>query len=84
VLRRGTKEGEKIGMQKGLKKGIKEGLKEGLEKGKQEGLQTAKLETAKKMLSLNEPIEKIALITDLSIEDIEKLKQPTADVFCES
>ncbi len=43
--------------------------------GIQEGIQTNKIETAKKMLARNIDINLISEITNLSQEEIEKLKQ---------
>ena len=59
--------------------GHEEGLKEGLEKGMQQGLEKGSLEksieTAKKMLQEGLDISIISRCTDLSIEEVEKLKE---------
>ena len=55
--------------------GHEEGLKEGLEKGKQEGSLEKSIETAKKMLQDNLDFNIISKYTDLSIEEVEKLKK---------
>jgi predicted transposase/invertase (TIGR01784 family) len=55
--------------------GHEEGLKEGLEKGMQQGTKKTKEETAKKMLQEGLDISIISRCTDLSIEEVEKLKE---------
>ena len=46
----------------------------GHERGKKEGKKEEKIKTAKKLLKLNMPIEQIIEITELTKEEIEKLK----------
>ena len=50
--------------------GVEEGIKKGIEKGKKEGI----IKIAKAMLEKNIPIETIMEITELTKEEIEKLK----------
>ena len=57
----------------GHAEGLAEGLKEGLEKGMAEGEQRKNLENAKKMKEKGSPLDFIADITGLTIEEIEKL-----------
>ena len=62
---------------KEIKKAKKEGEKKGITQGRAEGIAegayTKAFETARNCLSLNLPIETIAKITGLSIEEIERL-----------
>jgi predicted transposase/invertase (TIGR01784 family) len=51
-----------------------EGIEIGIEKGIEKGMEKGKIETAKLMLSEDEPIEKIIKFTGLTKEQIEKLK----------
>lgn len=60
-----------IGRQEGIKEGIKEGENKGIKKGKTE----RSIEIAKKLLKLDYKIEDIQSITELSKEEIEKLKK---------
>ncbi len=53
---------------------FKEGEVKGKAAGKVEGKAEEKIETAKEMLIENEPIEKIARYTKLTVEEIKKLK----------
>jgi len=52
-----------------------EGIKQGIEQGKEEGKKENKVEIAKKMISLGETNEKIILYTELSLKEIEKLRE---------
>ena len=61
--------------QKGELKGIKKGREEGIKKGREEGIKKEKLHIAINMLKAKIDIESIALLTELSIEDIKKLKK---------
>ena len=61
----------KHAVEKAYKKGYEEGKKEGYEEGKRKASKTIAL----KLLTYNFPIDEIADITDLSIEEIKKLEQ---------
>ena len=50
------------------------GVEEGIEKGKKEGIKEGVIKTAKAMLKENIPIETIMKITELTKEEIEKLR----------
>ena len=67
---KGTEEGLKQGKEEGLKKGKEEGLKQ----GKEEGLKEAKIEIAKKLINMNLTNEQICNLTELSNEQIEKIR----------
>ena len=58
-------EGRREGMEKGMKEGIKEGMKEGMKEGK--------LETVRRMLSDDVPIETIIKYTGLTEKEIKAL-----------
>ncbi len=63
-LRDSYLEGEEVGMEKGMQTGIKKGKRE------------ANIETARNFLKLGiNTIEQIAEATNLSIQEVEKLKQ---------
>ena len=55
--------------------GYTDGMKDGEEKGKKEGKKEGRNEIAKNMLKENLSIELISKLTDLSQEEIEKLKE---------
>ena len=59
--------------EEGIKYGIAIGEKAGEERGISMGVQQAKLETAKNALTMNLPVEQVAILTGLSIDEIEKL-----------
>ena len=54
--------------------GKEEGMKKGLQEGLHEGKISEKKDIAKKMLEIGMNVEQIMKITDLSKEEIEKLK----------
>lgn len=56
--------------EKGKKRGIEMGVEIGVEKGKKE----TQIENAKKAIKENLPLEIIAKITDLTIEEIQQIK----------
>ncbi len=68
-----TREEDNVFMdyQTGLENGKEEGMKEGIE----EGTKSNRIIVAKKMLEKNININDISEITELSINEIEKLKQ---------
>ena len=59
--------------EKSKKEGREEGIEEGIEKGIKKGEERAKIEIAKISLKQNIDIATIALITGLSVEEIEKI-----------
>lgn len=69
----GFKEGIKEGIEKGLQEGIEKGLQEGIEKGLEEGKYKKALQTAEKCLAKGLSIEEIAEITELSVEEIQRI-----------
>ena len=75
ALAEGLKEGRAEGLKEGKAEGLKEGKAEGLKEGKAEGVKQSKIDIAKAMLKENCVIELIAKVTNLSIKDIEKLKE---------
>ena len=66
-------EGMMEGEEKGIELGMEMGMAKGLAKGRAEGAQSEKLDTAKRMKSEGLDINLIAKITQLPIDEIEKL-----------
>ena len=58
----------------GLEEGREEGIAQGMEKGREEGAYNKSLETAKKLLAMSLPLEKIAEATGLPLETVMELK----------
>ncbi|MGJ7035953.1 Rpn family recombination-promoting nuclease/putative transposase [Anoxybacillus eryuanensis] len=56
------------------KKALEKGLKEGVERGLQQGLQQEKRQIAKKMLEKGYDVQTIHELTELPVEEIERLK----------
>ncbi|MEL3908766.1 MAG: hypothetical protein P1P64_07125, partial [Treponemataceae bacterium] len=69
----GLLEGEKFGIKKGLSQGEARGIQKGLDQGLAEGAYKNKLETAKLLKLLGDPIEKIVKVTGLSKAEIDEL-----------
>ena len=61
------------GIEEGKKEGIEEGKKEGIEEGKAEGKKEEKEKIAKELLKIGMKKEEVQKITELSIEEIEKI-----------
>ena len=70
--------GIEIGIERGIEKGIEIGKEQGMQQGIQQGMQLGQKraieELAKKMLNENIEIEIIMKVTNLSKEEIMKLK----------
>ena len=62
-----------LAAEKAAKKAREEGISIGRNEGITLGAQQAKLETAKNALTMNLPVEQVAILTGLSVEEIEKL-----------
>ena len=60
---------------KGRKEGIAVGLKTGREEGREEGRENTQKEIAMRLLDMQMEVEKIAQISDLTIEEILALKK---------
>ncbi len=56
-----------------IEKGLEKGLKKGLEEGRKEGIEIERLKNARGMKAKGYPLEDIAQITGLSVEEIQKL-----------
>ena len=71
---RGMQEGKEQGKEQGIKEGKEQGIKEGMEKGKEQGKKEEKIGIAKNLLSINLPLEQIAVATGLSVDEIKSIK----------
>ncbi len=67
------KYGKKIARKAELE-GIEKGIQKGIQKGMQKGIQKKAIETARALLNEKMPMEKIALISGLSVDEIKRLK----------
>ena len=77
MLRSFEMDARRAGFQQGMTQGMRQGEARGLERGKSlglaEGSRQAKLETARILKQLGDSITKIAQVTGLSKEEVEKL-----------
>ena len=62
-----------------LEKGREEGMAKGLEKGREEGMakgmEKEKISTARRLLSMGLSEEQVSTATELSLEEIQKLRE---------
>jgi predicted transposase/invertase (TIGR01784 family) len=72
-LLKGKQEGIQEGLQKGIQEGLLKGMQEGVLKGMQEGVLKGKLEVARGLRASGIPLDKIALVTGLSPDEIAAL-----------
>jgi predicted transposase/invertase (TIGR01784 family) len=70
---KGMKKGMEQGMKKGMEQGMKKGMEQGMEKGIEQGASDERKKNAKAMKTLGLPLEAIAKVTGMPIDDIEKL-----------
>ena len=66
---------EKRGMEKGMAKGMEIGMAKGMEKGIAKGMEKEKLATAHRLLSMGLSDEQVSTVTELPLEEIQKLKE---------
>ncbi len=71
----GFSEGEKYGHETGFSEGEKYGHETGFSEGEKYGIELNSIETARRMLQLQEfSLEKIAAISGLSLDEVKKLQ----------
>ena len=79
AIEEGLKEGMAKGMAKGMKEGLEKGLEKGLEQGIQQGLQQgtkeSKINIAKNMLKRGMNVQDVVDITELTYNQVIKLKE---------
>ena len=64
---------EQKGRAEGREEGRQEGREEGRQEGREEGRQEEKIEIARKMKSMGDPLDHIMLLTNLDYSEIERL-----------
>ena len=71
----GMAKGMEIGMAKGRAEGMEKGRAEGMEKGLAKGMEKEKLATARRLLAIGLSDEQVSTVTELPLEEIQKLKE---------
>ena len=66
-------QGFKEGKEQGFKKGVSQGFKEGFKEGKEQGYKECQRVTAKNLMCVYIPLDKISDATGLSINEIRNL-----------
>ena len=74
-LEKGMAKGLEKGREEGMAKGMEKGLAKGLEKGREEGMEKEKIATARRLLSMGLSEEQVSTATELSLEEIQKLRK---------
>ncbi|OEC01239.1 hypothetical protein GY31_13075 [Lysinibacillus sphaericus] len=74
-IEKGIQKGMKEGIQKGIEEGKQRGIQEGMQKGIQKGIQEGMREIAKKMIAKGNSNEEIVELTNLTIQEIQVLRQ---------
>ena len=74
-MEKGMAKGLEKGREEGMAKGMEKGLAKGLEKGREEGMEKEKLSTARRLLSMGLSEEQVSTATELSLEEIQKLRE---------
>ena len=70
ALREGREKGMKEGMQEGIEKGMQEGMEKGMQEGIKEGMKQSNIQNARGMKAEGIPLEIIAKITGLPLDEI--------------
>ncbi|WP_350224339.1 hypothetical protein [Lysinibacillus sp. fls2-241-R2A-57] len=72
---KGIKQGIEQGIEQGLEQGLEQGIEQGLEQGIERGEKKKQQEIALKMLQKGIDLETIAEFTELTLSEINKLKE---------
>ena len=62
-------------LEKGREEGMAKGLKKGREEGLAKGMEKEKIATARRLLSMGLSEEQVSTATELSLEEIQKLRE---------
>ena len=62
-------------LEKGREEGMAKGMEIGIEKGIAKGMEKEKLATARRLLSMGLSDEQVSTVTELPLEEIQKLKE---------
>ena len=65
----------KFDEKRGMEKGMAKGMEIGMEKGIAKGMEKEKLATAHRLLSMGLSDEQVSTVTELPLEEIQKLKE---------
>ena len=63
------------GFEEGIEQGLQQGIEQGLQQGLQQGIEQTKIDTVRKMLDKNLDLNLIKEITELTKEEIMKIKE---------
>ena len=69
------KTAERVGREEGIEIGLQKGREEGREEGIEVGLKEGRLESARRMLKENLPVELVAKCSNLTVQEVKDLLQ---------
>ena len=75
LFNEGIEKGREEGMEEGREEGIEKGMERGREEGMEKGIGKGREEVALRMLQQNMELQLISQVTDISIEQLQKLKK---------
>lgn len=73
-MKNGMEQGLQQGLQQGIEQGLQQGIQQGISQGISQGVHQNQIETTKRLLAMNLTLEQIAQATQLSLEEINKIK----------
>ena len=73
AVRKYGDEREDRGRSEGMQQGMQKGMQQGMQKGMQKGMQQERVETIRNALKMNLPLETVAQLVRLPVEEVRKL-----------
>ena len=73
AVRKYGDEREDRGRSEGMQQGMQKGMQQGMQKGMQKGMQQERVETIRNALKINLPLETVAQLVRLPVEEVRKL-----------
>ena len=62
-------------LQKGIEQGLEQGIEQGIEQGLEQGERKAQIKIAKRLLLAGTPPQEICELTELPLEEIQRLEE---------
>ena len=75
IIKTAERVGREEGREEGIEIGLQKGREEGVEIGMQKGREEEKLESARRMLRENFPVELVAKCSNLTVQEVKDLLQ---------
>ncbi len=75
LIEKGQKQGIQQGVQQGIQQGVQQGIQQGVQQGLQQGRELERQKIAASLLAEGMNIEKISVLTGLSVEELRNIAQ---------